>query len=437
MVYCLKQENVSLERFSLFLLLIHRCGNGGNRLNAVGIIVEYNPFHNGHLYHLEKTKEITNADVVIAVMSGFFLQRGEPALLSKWHRAKMALLAGVDIVFELPYPFCTQKADTFAYGAVSLLAAARCKAICFGSESGNIEAFHDTYDFLQKNDEVYQERIKFHMYKGVSYPKAASLAFEDLSPTKEMIDLTKPNNILGFQYVKSIRDLKLPMKAYTVTRTNAQYHDTTFSSSSIASATSIRHAIFSEEGHLEKVKPYVPLTSYEIMQNYEKEYASFHQWENYWPYLKFRLLHSTRDELKEIYEVEEGIENRLISIAREADTFFRFMTMLKTKRYPWTRLQRMCVHILTNTKVSEMKERMAKPTYLRLLGMSEKGRQYLNRWKKHFSLPVISKLSSYDKEDINLDLRSAQIYALGANRNNQNTLLNLEYKQPPIYIKNR
>lgn len=405
-------------------------------LKAVGVIVEYNPFHNGHLYHLEQTKKLTNTDVVIAVMSGCFLQRGEPALLPKWHRAKMALLAGVDIVFELPYPFCTQKADTFAYGAVSLLNAARCSSICFGSESGIIEAFHNTYEFLHKNNKVYQEQIKFHLQHGVSYPKAASLAYEQLSPTNEMIDLSKPNNILGYQYVKNIKDLNLPIKPLTIDRTSAQYHDESFSSPSIASATSIRNALFSEDGDLEKVKPYIPLTSYEILKEYKKEYDSFHQWENFWPYLKFRLLHSTKNELKEIYEVEEGIENRLISLAREAESFYQFMTMLKTKRYSWTRLQRMCVHILTNTKVIEMEERMAKPTYLRLLGMSEKGRQYLNKWKKQFSLPVISKISAYDKEDIELDLRAAQIYSLGTKRNLQNQLLKLEYKQPPIYIKN-
>lgn len=403
-------------------------------MKAVGIVVEYNPFHNGHAFHLEKTREASNADVVIAVMSGQFLQRGEPALLPKWYRAHMALLAGVDIVLELPYQFATQKADTFAYGALSILGEIGCASVCFGSESGRIEDFHTTLRYLEKNKEAYDQKIKFFIAKGMSYPSALSSAFLELQKTEKMVDLSRPNNILGYQYVKAIHDLKLNMEAITITRTSADYHDQEFTSESIASATSIRKALFAEDGRIEKVNSYVPLTTLELLQEYLTKYKQFHQWENYWPYLRFRLLQAAPSELRNIYEVEEGLENRVMEAALAAESFQDFMTRIKTKRYTWTRLQRMCTHILTNTSTEDMRERMTKATYIRLLGMNEKGRAYLNKWKGNASIPLISKLSSFQKEDISLDVRASKIYALGASGTASKQLLEMEYNQPPIYL---
>ncbi|WP_077211419.1 nucleotidyltransferase [Bacillus dakarensis] len=404
-------------------------------MKAVGIVVEYNPFHNGHAFHLEKTREKANADVVIAVMSGQFLQRGEPALLPKWSRTKMALLAGVDIVLELPYQFATQKADTFAHGAVSILASAGCDALCFGSESGDIAAFNHTINFLESNHGEYQSRFKLHIEKGVSYPKALSSAFNDLNPSESLVDLSKPNNILGYQYVKAIRDQNLHMKPITISRTNAGYHDEDFSSETIASATSIRKALFSKDGRIENVLPYVPAATAELLEDYYIQAGQLHQWENYWPYLKFRLLQSTPEELRMIYEVEEGLENRILAKVLEAESFSEFMKAIKTKRYTWTRLQRVCVHILTNTTNDEMKIRMKNPSYIRLLGMNDVGRSYLNKWKLHTQIPIISKMSSYQENDILLDIRSSRIYALGASPAMRSKLMKMDYEQPPIYIK--
>ena len=145
-------------------------------MKAVGVVVEYNPFHNGHAFHLNQAKEQAGADIAIAVMSGNFLQRGEPALVSKWVRTKMALAAGVDIVFELPYRFATQRAEVFAEGAVSILSAAGCTTLCFGSESGDLRAFEQTIIFLEKNNEQFQENIREFTGQGYSYPKSISLS---------------------------------------------------------------------------------------------------------------------------------------------------------------------------------------------------------------------------------------------------------------------
>ena len=248
-------------------------------MKAVGVIVEYNPFHYGHAYHIKKAKEITGAEVVIAAMSGNFLQRGEPALVSKWVRTEMALKGGVDLVFELPYTFAVQKADTFANGAVSLLDVAGCDAICFGSESGNIDDFYHTYDFLEKHQQTMIRLFVSFLDQGNSYPKALSLAFQSLNPAENIIDLAMPNNILGFQYVSAAQKQQLKTKMVTIQRKSANYHDEHFSTAPIASATSIRKALFSIDHDISSIQSYVPESTYEILLHYQKTYGCFHRLE--------------------------------------------------------------------------------------------------------------------------------------------------------------
>ncbi|KOP81967.1 nucleotidyltransferase [Cytobacillus solani] len=403
-------------------------------MNAVGVIVEYNPFHNGHAFHIEEARKTANADVVIAVMSGNFLQRGEPAIVSKWKRTEMALNAGVDIVFELPYVFATQQANTFASGAVSILEAAGCQSLCFGSESGSMDSFNKTETFLKQHNETYQQQVKYFLEKGNSYPKATSLAYHTLSPANDLIDLSKPNNILGYQYIKAANAMQASIKIFTVTRKNANYHDPHFASETIASATSIRKALFSVDGQLQSIRQYVPETTYGGLLEYKEQYGLFHDWELYWPYLKFRLIQMTPEQLKNIYEVEEGLENRILSSALESESFLQFMEKLKTKRYTWTRLQRTCVHILTNTTKKEMLMKEDKASYLRLLGMTTTGREYLNKYKTDFALPMISKVSAAKNRQLLLDIKASRIYAMGASGSSQKKLLETEFKQPPIIV---
>jgi predicted nucleotidyltransferase len=403
-------------------------------MKSVGLIVEYNPFHNGHAYHLQASKEAAAADVVIAVMSGNFLQRGEPALVSKWQRTKMALLNGVDIVFELPYRFATQKAETFSNGAVSILDAVGCDSLCFGSESGDLSLFLQTIDYLEIQHQSYNENIKQYIETGVSYPKALSLAFQQLPDSKKYLDLAKPNNILGLEYIKAIKHQKSALTPMTIPRKNANYHDEDFSSATIASATSIRKAIFADSDSKSAIDQYVPKPTKQLLKEYFHFYQVFHQWENYWSYLQFRLIHSTPEDLREIYEMEEGLENRLQAAALESNNFHEFMQHIKTKRYTWTRLQRLCVHILTNTKKEEMVTLSEKASYLRLLGMTSKGREYLNKNKSHLSLPLISKLSSYKENEINQDIKAARVYSLGIPSHIKNKMIRQEY-EPPVYLK--
>ncbi|MFJ5622222.1 nucleotidyltransferase [Peribacillus loiseleuriae] len=400
-------------------------------MKAVGIVVEYNPFHNGHVYHAVESKQAANADVVIAIMSGSFLQRGEPALVNKWARAKMALAGGVDLVFELPYPFATQQAGIFAQGAISILETLDCDAFCFGSEDGRLEPFMLTYQFLRGNKDDFDEKVRHHLKAGCSYPKAASLAFNELQGHEDVLDLTQPNNILGLEYVKAALSNQFKIKPLTIHRIAAGYHETELSNSPIASATGIRKAI-ADKTNLKDIITYVPKSTKEVLQQYLAVYHSFHDWEKYWPLLKYQILSASVAELADIYEIEEGIEFRMKEMAAIASSFHEFMTLLKTKRYTWTRIQRMCVHLLTRTKKDDMQAFQEAPSYLRLLGMNPNGREYLRKIKKNLPLPLISRLSAFNDPSIQLDIRASQVYALGLSQPYQHLLMQREYGSPVI-----
>ncbi|WP_175988796.1 nucleotidyltransferase [Bacillus sp. Marseille-Q1617] len=405
-------------------------------MKATGVVVEYNPFHNGHLHHLNETKNSSGADVVIACMSGHFLQRGEPALVSKWARTRMALAAGVDMVIELPYAFATQHAEVFAKGAISLLHEIGCESFCFGSEDGGIASFEETVDLIHDNQHTYNSSIRRYVDEGLSYPTALSKAFKDLDGTEDLIDLSKPNNILGYHYIEARNAVAPDLKAYTITRESAGYHDEHFSSPSIASATSIRKNLFDPAQEESVISRYMPAGTLRILEEYRKEFGDYHRWENYWPLLQYKIMASSPSQLKEIYEIEEGIENRIIENAKKALSFEDFMNRLKTKRYTWTRLQRMILHILTNTTKEEMNKRHTAPDYVRLLGMNQTGQEYLHIQKKALNLPLISKLSSADKEDISLDIKASEIYSLGLPFSEaKRKLLRREWSQPPIMVK--
>ncbi|WP_456275602.1 nucleotidyltransferase [Bacillus sp. AK128] len=403
-------------------------------MKSAGVIVEYNPFHNGHLFHLQQTKKVTNAECIVAVMSGNFLQRGEPALVSKWMRTNLALQAGVDLVIELPYAFATQKAEIFASGAISILEGLGVDEVCFGSESGNIDSFVQTVQAMNDKKSEFEEYLHLFMKEGNSYPTSAAKAFQKLELRDNIVDLSLPNNILGFHYVKAIFDQQAKLIPKTITRTGANYHDEHFQSPTIASATSIRKALFSHTSDLDDVKGYFPETTYSGLLRYKKEFKQFHQWEDYFQLLKYKVLSSSVDELENIYEMEEGLHNRIVSKIKYTTSFIEFMEALKTKRYTWTRLQRACTHLLTNTTKEVMKtaSQNQSASYIRLLGMSQTGRAFLRQNKKEIKLPIISKLSSFSDEQLQLDIKAAQTYSMVLPEPLRSDYIQAEYATPPI-----
>jgi len=376
-------------------------------VKACGLIVEYNPFHNGHQYHVEEAKKNSNADCIIAVMSGTFLQRGEPAIIDKFHRTKAALKSGVDLVVELPYPYAVQSSRYFALGALRTLHALHTAMICFGSESGEIEPFYNASERLLKRKEEYDDTVRSFMKQGLSFPQASQKAYEKIG--LQQVDLFQPNNILGFSYVRTIVEERLPIKALTIKRKQSHYHDTEIVNQ-IASATSIRQALLKDPTD-ENVARAVPPHSLEQMITYKEEASLWHDWEDYFNALYLRITSLPLEELRKIHGVEEGIEYRIKEAITKATSFHDLIERVKTKRYTYVRLQRMFAHILTNTKKQEIEPFLNANTvpYIRLLGMNERGQTYLNKKKKALEVPLVTNLT-YDYPALCLDERAMNVY---------------------------
>lgn len=402
-------------------------------MQAVGIVVEYNPFHNGHLHHVTEAKLTTNSDVAVAVMSGQFLQRGEPALVDKWHRTKMALASGVDIVIELPYIFSTAQATLFASGAVQLLEAMQCDYLAFGSEQGSIAPFLNTYEVIEKNRDAYNAIIKEHVQQGKSYPQALFIAYEQLTQLhpNAYIDLAQPNNILGFHYVEAIKQHNCHMQPATIQRIAAGYYDAIDTSSSIASATGIRQALFSGK-NLQQVTQFLPKASVEQLAIWQQTHGQFACWESFWPLLKYAILRHTSQQLKGYADVSEGLENSLIKHASNCNSYTEFMNALKSKRYTWTRLQRMLTHIFTGI-TKEQLHQTPTPSYIRILGMTKQGQAYISSIKKSLHLPLISRVGAVNDPVLALDLHATQMYQQGLAQFSSKKI-DEDYKSPPIRI---
>lgn len=381
---------------------------GCGLMKACGIIVEYNPFHHGHVHHLKASKQKTNADIVIAVMSGNFLQRGEPAIIDKFHRTKAAIQSGVDIVIELPYPYAVQSSDLFAKGAVYSLYEIGVDALCFGSESGMIEPFIQATALLNKSNDTYEHVLHRQLNQGDAFPIASSKAYDAIGLNS--LNINQPNNILGLSYTKTIINHQLPIKPFTIKRIYNEYHDTSIHHS-IASATSIRKEIL-HNGINKHIINTVPTSTLRQVQTYKDITSIWHEWEAYFPYLYYKIISTDASELRNILGVDEGIEYRIKEAAFNATTFMDLLNKTKTKRFTMTRLQRMFTHILTHTTKKEIESynELDSVPYLRLLGMNENGRAYINQMKKHLNIPLISNLKRDLPKKLQVDERATNIY---------------------------
>ncbi|GAA0364401.1 nucleotidyltransferase [Bacillus horti] len=408
-------------------------------MSVVGLVVEYNPLHNGHYFHFEQAKKTTQADATVIVMSGNFLQRGEPALVDKWARTEMALRMGADLVLELPYVFATQHAQHFAFGAISILHQLPFVThLCFGSEHGEINPFLNYAAKLVNEPLALKEKIRSEMKSGISYPQAYMTALEEMSlPNEDPAFLKQPNNILGLQYVVALKKLNSQIQPTTIKREKAGYNDTSFSDQHIASATSIRKAIFDAESPAwNLIRNYVPDFTFDILLREAEQGKGPISWESFAPQLFHTLLSQSPEQVKSLYEIEEGIEYRLRDKASVSLSIKELIEQTKTKRYTWNRIQRMLVHILHQfPKLSaDQLKLMQGASYLRLLGYSTKGRELLNQSKKELQLPLISAIKKEHPAMLDWDIHSSRIYSQGfAKQSTENR--NRELKQPPIAIK--
>lgn len=390
-------------------------------MRTTGIIVEYNPLHNGHIHHLYKTKQLLTPDCVIAVMSGNFVQRGEPALMDKFTRAELAIKAGVNLVVELPYIFSIQHADLFAFGAVDILNKLKVNSLCFGSEVGSIKLLEDIVNIYKSSD--FNSIIKKKLKKGFSYPKASSETIKELDNNINF-EYTSPNNTLGIAYIQAIHDLQSNIVPYTIKRMSSGYHDMIPRDSHITSATAIRSMYYNDQDYITYVPDYVTDTL--------KEYKT-HNLGLYFHLLKYKLLTSSPEELRKIHDVEEGLENLFIKNIKVSTSYDEFVNKCISKRYTRGKIQRVLLHMLNNISKDEIKASNLKNgvQYIRILKMDKIGQKYMNMIKKEISTPIISKLSETNSIHASLEKKASASYSISSNDN----LLSREYNSKNIVVK--
>lgn len=377
-------------------------------MKVLGLIVEYNPFHYGHLYHLNKAKELLDPDLTIAVMSSHFVQRGEPAISDKWTRAQIAIKNGIDLVIELPFVYSVQSADYFAHGAIDLLAKLNVTDIVFGSENGNINIFQDIAHTIKSNQETYNDLIKKQMNDGLRYPDACNQALSLLMNKT----VTTPNDLLGLAYVKEIVDHDYSIKMHCIKRTN-DYHSLQIEA--ISSASAIRHAL----------KNKIDITNQ--LCNY-KEYQEFYFLDDLFPYLRYKILTTSKESLKQLHLVDEGIENLLKEKILVSNNMEQLITNLSSKRYTRSRIQRMLIHILMNNTKNRIIDAM-QVNYIRVLKMNKNGQAYLNKIKKDCKYKLVTNFSSYVHPALDIEFKATKL--LSCLSNNPNKLIELEYKSIP------
>lgn len=358
-------------------------------MRAVGLITEYNPFHNGHLHHLQASREAAGAEVAVAVMSGHFLQRGEPALLDKWRRTEIALRCGVDLVLELPFVFACASAPDFARGAVACLDALGVEALCFGSEGGDLEGLARCAALFDERAADIESGSAALLRQGLAFPAARARVLAQLAEgTVDGELLAAPNNILGIAYLRALRSLGSAITPLTIPRLGAGYHDLTVGAGNIASATGIRRRLADGEA----VTGLLPAPAEELVRQ------TLAAGLNPDPELLHRLLLARlfqgRDVLRTLHQVEHGLDGRLLRAAMASRSWQDLVERVKSRQFTRTRIQRLLIYLLNNLP-AETAARLLDggPRYLRLLGCSERGRRYLATVRRRARLPLLANLS--------------------------------------------
>lgn len=381
-------------------------------MRSVGIICEYNPFHNGHLFHLEQVKQKFPNHKIVLIMSGNFTQRGDTSILNKWEKTEIALFYGVDLVVELPFVFATQSADIFARASIELLDLLQVEYLVFGSECNQVERLIELAK-IQLDNKKYNKLVKQYLEDGINYPTALSKALYELSGKR----IQQPNDILGMTYIREILKRGSSIKPICIPRKN-DYNSLTLEGT-ISSATSIRHALQDGIG----ITTYVPQKTLDYITNPRFIH-------DYFPLLKYKIL-SEIDNLKQYQTVDEGIENRIRKFIVTAKNLNELILKIKTKRYTYNKLNRMFTHILCNLTKQEASQ-FQKIEYIRVLGFNKNGRDLLKEIKGQISVPIITNFSSLKHPMLDLEFRVTCIYASILEEKDKVKLIESEYKNSPI-----
>ena len=388
-------------------------------MKTVGLITEYNPFHNGHLYHMKKAKELTNADFLVVVMSGDFVQRGCPALVDKFTRAHMALAEGADLVLELPSFYATASAEYFALGAVSLLEHLGCiDALVFGSECGDLSFLSSLADILISEPPAYKSALKEALSKGLSYPTARMQALLCLPSfdSHQTTILKEPNNILALEYIKALKHLNSSMVPYTLKRLGEGYHSELLEAS-FSSASAIRKTLLSSDENIREIRQQMPPQAYSILCNAltENKPMDLNAFSDALSYALILNQHHLTDYL----DIDSCLANRICNHLQDFTTVTDFSALLKNKAYTYTRITRALCHILLNLTHKDMKLFLDEGIsfYGRVLGFRRTCAPLLKQIKEHSDILLITKLSkqekllsSLGKEMLSKDLQASQLY---------------------------
>ena len=409
----------------IFIEFIHRIKIQGDLyMKAVGLVTEYNPFHNGHLYHLNKAMELTGADISVAVMSGDFVQRGEPAVLDKYTRASMALNSGVNLVIELPVNYAVSSAESFAAGALKVLDYIKADSIAFGSESGDIERLSKLAYILCDNEDMLYKEISKCTANGISYAAARQKTVEKLTDKDTAAILTSSNNILAVEYLKAIIKNNYAIKPYTIKRQGDSYNDTDIMSD-YASATALRGNLKADN-----ISKYIPVKAGLILSSNTNYIYPDDITEALFTRLLDILFASNYDKnvfienVMKYPDVNKEIAGRLYKSAmdmitrtvphgagskdNEAFSFGSLCEHIKTKEVPLSRIKRALVRITLGLDKKHM-EKYSNEPYIRVLGFDKKGQEYLSYIRKTVEVPLITKTADY-KEMLLDDIHAANIY---------------------------
>lgn len=413
--------------------------------NVLGIIAEYNPFHNGHLYHLIESKKLTNSDFSIAIMNGNFTQRGDVSIVDKWEKTKMAINNGIDLVIELPTFYAISSAENFASGAIKILdSLGIVDYISFGSECNDISILNEISDVLANEPKEYKTLLSHELSRGVSFPKARERALMMyLNDVRRYANiLSAPNNILGIEYLKALKKQKSRIHPITIKREGSGYNDITPPiNSRFASATTIRNLCQSIDD-ITPLQKFVPEPTFDILEenfkkgNFVKNLSAFDK------EIIFTLRKMSTDEISNLPGVSEGLEFSLKNAANECNSIVELLSIIKSKRYTQTRLQRILLYALLGITQKDMEMSMSTVPYIRVLGFNDKGQELISEIsKRNRKLEIISSVKKFmDKKSnsnlkimMNTDIWATDVYTLGFEYESK---ANLDYTKKLITYTN-
>lgn len=407
---------------------------------VLGIIAEYNPFHNGHLYQIEEAKKQTGAEYVVAIITGNFAQRGNTSLVNKWVKAQMALENGVDIVLELPTIYSISSAENFAEGAIKVLDSLKIvDTLCFGTETGDFAALNNIANILYNEPKEYVAILNHELGKGISYPKARENALMMyLNDIKRYANIMSgPNNILAIEYLKALKRLKSDMKPFSVERKKVYYNDEKIVDE-FASATAIRKLIATEQ--YDDLRKVMPKNSYMLLKEEIRKGNYVIDLIKYEKEILYTLRKMTTREIADLPDVSEGLENAIKNAADSCNNLIDLVNIIKSKRYTQTRIQRILLYALLGITKKDMQNSKKVIPYARVLGFNARGKEMLSDiCNINPKIQMVTSVKKYMEQNTNKILRemlekdifATNIYTLGYE---YDSWANLDYTNKLVII---